>query len=87
MTFIQILVLVIVVCVSAVQCVSIVAKASVMKRKIGVPDDSEIASNIVGAMINADNSGASVRVDFRANGTTILYFPKGNSDESVQDRD
>ena len=84
MTFVQIMVLVVIVCVSAVQAVSILAKAAVMKRRVGVPNDKEIASNVVGAMLNADNSGATVRIEFGVNGTTILYFPKGTDDEPVQ---
>lgn len=84
MTFVQIMVLVVVVCVSAVQAVSILAKAAVMKKRVGVPGDKEIAGDVVGAMLNADKSGATVRIMFNECGTTILYFPKGTDDEPVQ---
>lgn len=84
MTFVQIMVLVVVVCVSAVQAVSILAKAAVMKRRVGVPNEKEIAGNVIGAMLNSDKSGATVRIMFSDHGTTILYFPKGTDDESVQ---
>lgn len=76
MTYLQIMVLVVVVCVSAVQCVSLVVKASVMKRKIGVPDEAKISEMIVGAMIEADNTGAMVRICFSDWGTEIVYTPK-----------
>lgn len=86
MTFTQILVLVVVICVSAVQCVSLLAKASVIKRKIGIPDDAEIAKNVVGAIIQADNAGATVMIRFSDCGTEINYMPR-EDDEPVQDGD
>lgn len=76
MTYLQIMVLVVVVCVSAVQCVSLLAKASVIRRKIGVPDEAKISEMIVGAMIEADNTGAMVRICFNDWGTEIVYTPK-----------
>lgn len=76
MTFIQILVLVIVVCISAVECTVILARASVRKAQVGVPDAAKIAEMIVGALIEADNTGAMVRVNFNYMGTEMTYTPK-----------
>ena len=87
MTFVQILVLVVVVCISAVECVNVLAKASVMKKRTGVPPDSEIAQDIIGAMIQADNTGAMVRITFDEYGTKIVYIPREIHDEPVQDGD
>lgn len=84
MTFTQILVLVVIVCVSAVQCVSMLVKASVMRQRIGVPNDRELSQNVIGALLEADNTGATVRISFGADGTVIHYFPKGKADEPVQ---
>lgn len=89
MTFIQILVLVAVVCISAVQCVSTLAKASVIRRQTGVPDSAKIGEMIAGALIEADNTGAMVRISFSDRGTEIVYAPnfEGDDDEPVQDGD
>lgn len=87
MTFVQILVLVVVVCISVMECVNVLAKASVMKKRTGVPPDSEIAQDIIGAMIQADNTGAMVRICFSDHGTEIIYTPGEMLDEPVQDGD
>lgn len=84
MTFVQILVLVVIVCVSAVECVAQLAKASVMKQSIGVPNDRNITNNVVGALIEADHTGATVAIKFGASGTEIIYIPQGTDDEPVQ---
>ena len=87
MTFVQILVLVVVICVSALECIAVLAKASAMKSKTGVPNEARIAEMIVGAMIEADNTGAMVRICFSDHGTEIIYTPKEMLDEPVQDGD
>lgn len=84
MTFTQILVLVVVVCVSAVQCVSMLVKASVMRQRIGVPNDNEVSRNVLGALMEADKTGAMVTIRFGESGTEIVYIPQGTEDEPVQ---
>lgn len=76
MTFIQILVLIVVVCISAVECVVTLARASVRKAMVGVPDTAKIAEMIVGALIEADQTGAMVRVTFNDRGTEMTFTPK-----------
>lgn len=76
MTFIQILVLVIVVCVSAVECIVTLARASVRKAQVGVPSDACLLNAIQGAFVSAENTGSVVNIYFNDDGTTISYMPK-----------
>lgn len=87
MTFGQILVLVIIVCVTVVECVVSLAKASVMKTQTGVPGDREVSKNVVGALIEAEHSGATVTIRFSETGTEIVFIPRETEDEPVSDGD
>ncbi len=76
MTFIQILVLVVVVCISAVECIVTLARASVRKAMVGVPDAGKVAEMVMGALIEADHKGAVVHIEFNKWGTEMTYTPK-----------
>lgn len=81
MTFIQILVLVIVVCVSAVECIVTLARASVRKAQVGVPSEAAILAFVQETVKRADGVSGSVRIHIGEYGTSITYLPKDEGDD------
>lgn len=75
MSFAQVLVLEVVICVSIVECVVALSRASVKKAQVGVPSELSIMAAIRGAMSEADRTGNTVNISISGMGTNIVYIP------------
>lgn len=82
MTFAQILVLCIVVCLTLVQIVNMITTASVRKA----PGSEDVLETVAAALVRAKDDEATVLVTFNGKGMTVFYDPKGDG-SAVQDGD
>lgn len=83
MTFAQILVLCIVVCLTLVQIVNMVTTASIRKA----PGRDALLESVEASLVQADNQKATVLIRFKDGTADITYIPAKGDGSAVQDGD
>lgn len=83
MTFTQILVLCIVICLTVVQIVNMVTAADVRKA----PGKEALVETVVASLVQADDTKATVLIQFKNWVTDITYVPAKGDGGAVQDGD
>lgn len=83
MTFTQILVLCIVVCLTMVQIVNMIVTASVRKA----PGRDVLLESVEASLLQADDTKATVLIRFRDGTTDITYVPAKGDNGAVSDGD
>lgn len=76
MTFVQLMVLLIIACLTIVHCVTMIVSAKIKRS----PGKDAILESAAAAMAQADESGAVVSMLFTAEGASIKYIPEGSAE-------